>query len=90
MRLHVAACCVKRAPLFTLQAVLDETLPRSSAIDYAMTLFKQLKQAWQHPLLHAQALLLQARLGSLLHPAENALQLVQQALDVLQSQVNPC
>lgn len=55
-----------------------------------MALVQQLRQTVtpeQHPLLHAQALLLQARLANLLTPSESALQLAQQAAAVLQHQV---
>lgn len=74
-----------------MQANLDGSLHTASAVPQATALFRQLRQTWaseQHPVLHAEALLLQARLASLLAPADSALHLVQQALSLLQSQVS--
>lgn len=73
-----------------MQACLDARLPVPIATTHATALVQQLRQTVeleQHPLLHAQALLLQARLASLLTPSESALQLAQQAAAVLQHQV---
>ena len=66
-------------------------LQASYAKPQAAALFLQLKQLWdsdEHPVLHGQALLLQACLAGMLAPAESPLQLAQQALKLLQDQVS--
>lgn len=72
-----------------MQVLLEGLLPHSSAVKQGRSLLKQLGKVWsaqEQPVLHARALLLQARLSGLLTAPETAQDLTQQAIDLLADQ----
>lgn len=72
-----------------MQVMLEGLLPRSSAVQQVQSLFKQLGKVWSargQPVLHARALLLQARLAGLLATPDTALNLTQQVIGLLADQ----
>ena len=72
-----------------VQALHEGLLPHSCAVQQGAPLFKHLKQLWPahvQPLMHAQVLLLQARLTAPLGIKDSAISLVQQALALLVDQ----
>ena len=72
-----------------MQVMLEGLLPHSSAVQQGQSLFKQLGTVWsaqEQPVLHARALLLQARLSGLLATPETALDLSQQVIELLADQ----
>lgn len=72
-----------------VQAFHEGLLPQSCAAQQGAALFQHLKQLWPaqlQPLMHAQVLLLQARLTAPLGTQTNAISLVQQALALLVDQ----
>ena len=72
-----------------MQAFHEGLLPESCAVQQGAALFQHLKQVWpaqSQPLMHAQALLLQAQLSAPLGTQDNAITLVQQALALLVDQ----
>ncbi|KAA6417398.1 MAG: cell division-associated BIMB-like, partial [Trebouxia sp. A1-2] len=71
------------------EVLLEGLLPHSSAVKQGRSLLKQLGKVWsaqEQPVLHARALLLQARLSGLLTAPETAQDLTQQAIDLLADQ----
>ena len=77
-----------------MQLCQEGLLPQACAAQQGKALFLRLNQLWsakQRPLLHAQALLLQARLSGLLPTPNAANGLVQQAIALLSKlQVPQC
>ena len=72
-----------------MQVMLEGLLPRLSAVQQGQSLFKQLGKVWsaqEQPVLHARALLLQARLSGLLATPETSLDLTQQVIELLADQ----
>jgi len=72
-----------------MQVMLEGLLPHLSAVQQGQSLFKQLGTVWSaqgQPVLHARALLLQARLSGLLATPETSLDLTQQVIELLADQ----
>lgn len=86
------SCSFCNSTIANMQALSEALLPQSCAAQQGQALFKRLKQLWSaenQPLMHAQVLLLQARLSGLLGPQNTATRLVQQALTLLADQQVP-
>ena len=72
-----------------MQVMLEGLLPHLCAVQQGQSLFKQLGKVWsaqEQPVLHARALLLQARLSGLLATPETSLDLTQQVIELLADQ----